>query len=393
MKELVYNKNMEIVYLDNAATTRPSAAVLNEMQRANEELYFNSAALYAGALRVKEELARATETIKNRLTRTGEGEVIFTSGATEGNNMVILGLMNRWGASPHTPPAAKPAAKPHLLVLSGEHSSVFAPAMHLKNSGAEVDFVPLLPTGEADTDALKRLVRSTTALFVFGMVNSDTGCVQNAAALVDAVRGVNPRVWVHCDAVQGFCKYDFDTAVLGLDSCVTSSHKLNGPKGVGALWLRKKGTLRPIMHGGSQQDLRPGTENNAAVLGFAEAVRGFETTRNYEKMAQLHARLLRGLPAGCYVNGINNNPYITNIQLPLPSGMLGQTVMNALSARGIYVGLGSACAATASKNRTLLAMSIPEAKTKQVLRISFGVNNTPDDVDRFLSALKSVIAQ
>ena len=142
------------------------------------------------------------------------------------------------------------------------------------------------------------------------------------------------------------------------------------------------------MFGGSQQALRPGTENNAAVMGFARAVETFDTDANWMHVRALHKRLIDGLPTVCAINGRNNNPYITNIMLP---GLMGQTVLNALSAQNICVGLGSACASSSAYNRTLLAMGIPEAKTKQVLRISFGIYNTIHEVDIFLQSLRKVL--
>lgn len=365
---------MDIVYLDNAATTKVSDKVREAMEQAEQEFYYNSAALYAGSLAVKKKIDLATETVLKQLTRSSDGTLVFTSGATESNNIVIFGKVT--------------SARHHLLVVSGEHSSVYAPSVFLKNNGFEVDYVPLSPTGEIDVMALKRLVRPSTALFVFGMVNSDTGTLQNVHELVKAVREVNPRTHIHCDAVQGFCKYSFDVGIMGLDSVAVSSHKINGPKGIGALWLRKGVSLKPIMLGGGQQDYRPGTENNSAVLGFAKAVETFDTVSNYNKVLALHRQLIKGLPKGCTINGTNANPYITNIQLP---GVLGQTVMNALSAQGIYVGLGSACASTASKNRTLLAMGVSEERTKQVLRVSLGVNNSKEDIETFLIEFKKIL--
>ena len=367
---------MDIIYLDNAATTRVANEVQHEMTRADNELYYNSAALYNPSLNVKKAIEQANKTIKSKIDKSGSGTLVFTSGATEGNNMVIFGKITN--------------TRQHLLVLSGEHSSVYAPSVYLKNNGYDVDYVPLLADGQIDINALKTLIRPNTALFVFGMVNSDTGTMQNAGDIAKTVRAINPKVHIHCDAVQAFAKFDFDVSNLGLDSATISAHKINGPKGIGALWLKKGVALKPIMYGGSQQDYRPGTENNTAIIGFAKAAEVFNTAQNYDKVKTFHSHLINNLPDGCKINGNNLNPYITNIQLP---NILGSTVMNALSARGIYVGLGSACAATAAKNRTLLAMNIPEQKTKQVLRVSLGAYNTQTDVTMFTTALKEILAK
>jgi len=369
-------ENSPIIYLDNAATTKPHPevlAVMNELQQSN---YFNSAALYQGAIDIKKQVARATKVVHSKLTRSMSGSLIFTSGATESNNMTIFGKITR--------------PKQHVLVLAGEHSSVYAPAVYLKNSGYDVEFVPLLKSGAVDLQALSRLIRPTTDLLVFGMVNSDTGYLQDVEAIVQTIRnGENPqnphqKIHIHCDAVQGFCKFDFDVQKLGLDSVAISAHKIQGPKGIGALWLRDGANIRPIMYGGAQQDYRPGTEDTISIIGFAQAVTSYTGTDHVKK---LHKKLVNGLPPSCKVNGANNNPYITNIMLPV----LGQTAMNHLSSKGIYVGLGSACSSTAAKNRTLLAMGIPEKQTKSVIRVSLSSNNTESDIDTFISELNAFL--
>jgi len=371
---------MNVIYLDNAATTELCEAAKKKMSDAERDLYFNSAAQYSQSLTVKKAIDDAAKTIKGRIDKGGVGRLIFTSGATEANNMIILGLITN--------------PRKHLVVVSGEHSSVHAPSVYLKSQGFQVDYVPLLPSGGIDIDAVKTLIKFDTALFVFGMVNSEVGTLQNSAELARAVKSVNPQTHIHCDAVQAFAKFDFDAGELGLDSCVISAHKIHGPKGIGALWLKnssqKNVTLKPLMYGGEQQLYRPGTQNNAAIVGFAAAVSDFNTQFNYNKVKALHVRLVKNLPEGCYINGLNQNPYITNIGL---GGVLGSTVMNALSSVGICVGLGSACAASSEKNRTLIAMGIPEQKTKQVLRISFSAYNTENDVDNFLKELGQILAK
>lgn len=362
---------MKEIYFDNAATTRIHPNVSEDIRDAEENHFYNSAALYSGSVKTNKVLDEAKQTIMRRLTREESGILVITSGATEGNNIVIFGKMTSPG-------------RHHMVVLAGEHSSTYAPSVHLKNAGFAVDYVPLTISGEADINALASVIRPTTTLVVFGLVNSDTGTIQPAREIIKTVRGIAPKAHIHCDAVQGFAKFDFDVSGLGFDSAVVSAHKIYGPKGVGALWLKKNTKLSPIMYGGSQQDFRPGTENNAGIIGLGSAIRNFDTAKNFAHVQELHDTLIKGLPTGCSVNGKNTNPYITNIMLP---GILGQTAMNYLSSRGIYVGLGSACAAKASKNRTLIAMGIPEAKTKNVLRISFGIYNSVAEVDIFLSEL------
>jgi cysteine desulfurase len=259
--------------------------------------------------------------------------------------------------------------------------------MHLERQGFTVWYAPLLKTGEIDIENTIKLVNDKTALLVFGLVNSDIGTLRDAKALVTAVKSKNKFAHVHCDAVQTFCKFDFNAENIGLDTVTVSAHKIGGPKGIGALWIKKGVSLCPLMYGGAH-GMRPGTENNAAIAGFVAAVTALDIKSNLEKVTVLHRRLINGLPFGCSVNGINNNPYITNILLP---NIYGETVLNALNAKNVFVGLGSACAINSAVNRTLRAVGLTPKQQKQVLRISFWINNTVDDVDIFLTELKDII--
>jgi len=348
---------MKTIYLDNAATTKPTPEVQTAIGNAP---YFNTAATYAGSLSARHEIERAYTIIQKKLKT--DGDLVFTSGATESNNMIIQGI---------------PRKNSHILIASGEHSSVHSPAVYLQQLGFDVEFVPLDKNG-----AIGEInVRDNTSLFVFGLVNSDTGYIQDYKSLVKTIREKNPKTHIHCDAVQGFCKFDFDANVF--DSVSISAHKIYGPKGIGALWLKKGTNLRPIMYGGAQQDFRPGTQDTPNIVGFSIAVEKFP-----QLSSSLKQRLLKNLPPEITLNSINENPYIINLSLPV----LGSTVQNALSERGIYVGLGSACATNSAKNRTLLAMGLGEKQTKQVLRISFGIYNTEQDVDTFIKELREILA-
>jgi len=374
-----YNDNMgNEIYLDNAATTRMHDEVMQTIIDVERYTFHNSAAQYRGSVDVSEAINDARQVVLSRLTKGKRGDLIFTSGATEGNNIVIFGKITN--------------PRNHLIVLAGEHSSSYAPSVHLRNNNFDVDYIPLKRDGSADLEALKNLVKPNTALVVFSSVNSDTGVIQPIYEIVDIVRAKNPKAHIHCDAVQSFCKYDMDVEKLGLDSCVISAHKIYGPKGIGALWVKKGTSLKPIMYGGAQQDYRPGTENNSGIIGLAKAVGLFDIKATFDHVSGLYKILIEKLPSNCVLTVEPSremvNPYIINIMLP---NIYGQTVMNALSSRGIYVGLGSACNKTASKNRTLIAMGIPDEKTKNVLRISFGTHNTPKDVDVFCFELGKIL--
>jgi cysteine desulfurase len=291
-------------------------------------------------------------------------------------------------------------ARDRIVVLDGEHSSVYAPAKYLAENGFSVGFVPLLKTGECDLDALVRAVAPTgSAIFragegagvtvVFGLVNSDVGTIQDAKTIVERIRAVSPRAHIHMDATQAFCKIPFNVSELGVDSVSISAHKIHGPKGVGALWVRKGVTLRAQMLGGGQQALRAGTENNPGVVGFGRAVELFDTEKHFAFVSELHGRLATAMEEiGARRLGGGKNPYIS--MWILPNRVFGQTIMNALGEVGVLVGLGSACNGT-NRNRTLTAMGVSDADAKSVLRISLSSFNTAAEIDVFVEKISKIL--
>lgn len=348
-----------MIYFDNAATTRIQPSVWQAMQDIEQNVFYNANTLYTGGIRAAQSVTAAQTVLMEKL-HAADGQLIFTSTATQANHLIMDHCLRR--------------PNQHLVITAGDHNSVYLAAKDRENRGYNVATVPLQRDGRMDITAINQLVTEHTALFIFSLVNSDIGTYQDAAAVVQAVRRANPRTHIHADASQAFCKFDFNVSALDLDSVTICGHKIHGPKGVGALWVRAGINIEPPH----------GTLNHAAIVGLATAAQNFACPQ----VATLHQYLVEHLPDGCQVNGINNNPYITNILLP---GVFGETVMNALSTQDIYVGLGSACASHAKGNRTLAAMKLTPTQQKQVLRISFGRDNTLDEVKTFLTALQTVL--
>lgn len=348
-----------MIYFDNAATTKIQPAVWQAMQDIEQNVFFNANTLYTGGIRAAQAVADARTVLMEKLHAT-DGQLLFTSTATQANHLIMDHCLRR--------------PTQHLVITAGDHNSVYLAAKDRENRGYPVATVPLQRDGRMDLTSISQLVTEHTALFIFSLVNSDIGTYQDAAAVVQAVRRANPRTHIHADASQAFCKFDFNVSALGFDSVTICGHKIHGPKGVGALWVRA----------GINLEAPHGTLNHAAIVGLATAAKNFHCPQ----VATLHQYLVEHLPDGCRVNGINNNPYITNILLP---DVFGETVMNALSTQDIYVGLGSACASHAKGNRTLAAMKLSPKVQKQVLRLSFGMDNTLDEVKTFLTALQTVL--
>ena len=348
-----------MIYLDNAATTKIHPAVWQAMQDIEQNNFFNANTLYKGGINSAQIVEQARTILMQKLHATN-GQLLFTNTATQANHLIINHCIRR--------------PQQELVITAGDHNSIYLAAKERSNQGYTVHTVPLRTDGTIDIEAIKTMVTDQTSLFMFSLVNSDIGTYQDAAAVVTAVRACNPKTHIHADAAQAFAKFDFDVSQLGLDSVTICGHKIHGPKGVGALWLRA----------GIKLEQPHGTLNHSAIMGLATAAQNFRCPA----VNEIHRYLVTNLPDGCRVNGINNNPYITNILLP---NVFGETVMNALSAQDIYVGLGSACAAHAKGNRTLDSMKLTPQQQKQVLRISLGMDNTLDEIKTFLTTLQSVL--
>lgn len=348
-----------MIYLDNAATTKVQPKVWQAIQEIEQNTFFNANTLYRGGIQSAQAVNQSRTILMEKL-HAQSGQLIFTNTATQANHLIIDHCIRR--------------PEHHLVITAGDHNSVYLAAKDCENHGYTVATVPLQRDGRVDVDAINKIVTSQTALFIFSLVNSDVGTYQDATAIIKTVRACNPKTHIHADAAQAFGKFDFDVTELGLDSVTICGHKIHAPKGVGALWIRD----------GIRIETPHGTLNHSAIVGLATAVQNFHCPQ----INTLHEYLVKHLPDGCQVNGINNNPYITNILLP---NVFGETVMNALSAQDIYVGLGSACASHAKGNRTLAAMQLTPTQQKQVLRISLGMDNTLDDIKTFLDALQTVL--
>lgn len=348
-----------MIYLDNAATTKIQHSVWQTMQNIEQNIFFNANTLYKGGIQSAQSVEQSRSILMQKL-HADKGQLIFTNTATQANHLIMDYCIRR--------------PQQHLVITAGDHNSIYLYAKDFSNRGYTVTTAPLHRNGLIDLDALAQLIDDQTTLFTFSLVNSDIGTLQDAAAVIATVRARNPKTHIHADASQAFAKFDFDVEQLGLDSVTICGHKIHGPKGVGALWIRN----------GIKIEQPHGTLNHSAIVGLATAAQNFHCPN----VTALHQYLINHLPDGCKVNGINNNPYITNILLP---NVFGETVMNALSTQDIYVGLGSACASHAKGNRTLDAMKLTPQQQKQVLRISLGMENTLSDIKTFLTSLQTIL--
>lgn len=367
-------------YLDNAATTQVDAAVVDVITRTLQAHFANASALYGPAAE-SEALLEDCRAVLATALGAAPGEVVFTASGSEGNNIAL------WGAA-----FARRAWGRSIVTTGYEHASLRSPCAQLGALGYTVRTVPPDRDGRVMPAALADAVTADTALVAAMQVNNETGAVLDVAETVRLVKQKNPRTAVHIDAVQGFMKLPLDVRRAGVDSCAVAAHKLHGPKGVGALYLRRGYHIEPPYTGGKQEGgLRPGTENLAYIAGFAKAV---ETARptlaaRLQKVQALGTRLRREVAAREYLV-LNSpaaeycSPYILNFSIP---GLRSETVLHFLELSwDVLVSSASACGKGAASH-TLQAMGLPASRIDSALRVSFCGASEDADLDALLMGL------
>lgn len=374
---------MREIYLDNSATTRVYKEAADEAYSAMTEFYGNPSSLHNKGIEAERIMEDARKKIAAALGADG-GELVFTSGGTEANNLGVIG-----GA------LAKKRRGNRVVISAYEHDSVMRAGKYLSENGFDVVFLSPNERGEITPEAVFEAVNEKTVLVSVMLVNNEVGAVNPVAQLSAAAKRKNQDVVFHCDAVQAFCKMPFRADKLGADLVTVTAHKIGGPKGVGALWIKKGARVLPLHFGGEQEkEIRPGTEALPLIAAFGKAA---EISKNslpkfQRKMEELKNLLLDGIKdePGILLNSKEGAlPGIVNLSVP---GIRSEIMLHFLESRGIYVSSGSACAQGA-KSHVLKAMGYPPERIDSALRISFGRENTPKDVEELLSAIKDAMRE
>lgn len=366
-----------MVYLDNSATTAVCKEAIERMTRVMTEQYGNPSSLHTLGIAAQREVERARGEVAALIGAKPE-QVVFTSGGTEANNLAIFG-----GAE------AK-ARQPHVAVTTAiEHPSVAACFDRLEVQGWTVIRVQPEADGTISAEAIEQACTPDTTLVSVMTVNNETGAQMDISAIVTRVRRIAPRALIHTDAVQAAGKLTLRAEKWGVDLLSVSGHKLHGPKGVGALYIRKGVRVLPrVLGGGQENGLRSGTEPTPAIVGFgaaaAAAPKLFEQSARYERLKAClleelgtHPNVRFHLPQG----GV---PYIVNLSL---TGFRSETVLHFLAQRGIFVSSGSACA-KGKPSAVLTAMGLSSAEIDSSLRVSFCRDNTEEDIHALCAALR-----
>ena len=374
------------IYLDNAATTRISPAALRAMLPCLEEHYGNPSSLYAFGQDARERLERARAQIAARLHCEAK-EVYFTSGGSEADNQALRSAA-RIGAA---------KGKRHIVSTAFEHHAVLHTCQQLEKEGFEVTYLPVDQYGRVKLSALREALCKETILVSIMYVNNEVGSVQPVKEAAGIVKAYNREIIFHSDAVQGFGKYRIFPKREGIDLLTVSSHKIHGPKGMGALYISDKVKIRPIVFGGEQQkNIRSGTENVPGIAGFALAAKMVysDLEEKTARMRKLKERFIEGIRQVDHVSvhGLPDEtsaPHIVSVGI---AGIRSEVLLHTLEEKGIYVSSGSACSSNhPGISGVLKGIGVEREYLDATLRFSLSEFTTEEEIDYTLKTLYNCI--
>ena len=373
------------VYLDHAATTPPRAEVIAAMCASLQGQWGNPSSLHATGIRALEAVERARERVAAVMGAQAE-EIVFTASGTEADNHALVGAT-----------IAGEGRGDHIITSVVEHHAIEHTAEFLERRGVHVTYVPVDAAGLVDPDAVRRAITDRTLLVSIMHANNEVGTLQPIAEIgaICKERGV----LFHTDAVQTFGHVPINVTEMGIDLLSLAAHKLYGPKGVGALFVRKGVKLEPYLHGGGQElGRRASTENTPGIVGLGEAARlaGLEMKQESAHVSALRDRVISGVLANVSEVTLTGHPTrrLPNNASFAIRGTEGQALVLELDSEGFAVSSGSACSSGSYRpSHVLLALGLPPEAARGSLRVSVGRDTTPEQVERFLEVLPSVVAR
>lgn len=376
---------MDRVYLDHAATTPPRPEVVGAMLPYLQERWGNPSSLHAAGVEALEAVERARRDVATLLGAESE-EIVFTGSGTEADNHALIGAA-----------LARRDRGNHIITSMIEHHAVLHTAQFLSRLGIEVTYLPVDGAGLVDPDAVAAAITDRTILVSIMHANNEVGTVQPIAEI--GARCRERAVWFHTDAVQTAGHLPLDVHRCHVDLLSLSAHKLYGPKGVGALFMRKGVRLPPLLHGGGQEmKRRASTENVPGIVGLGEAAR---LARAEMETQRAHCTALRDrvitevqeVVPGALLTGHPTDRLPNNASFCF-EGIEGESLLLNLDLAGFAVSTGSACTSGSSDpSHVLVAMGVPRQLAQGSLRVSVGRDNRPEEIDRFVDALAEAVAR
>lgn len=349
------------------------------MSHIMEKEYGNPSSLHNFGFSAEKEIKKA-RTIISKIIKSNENEIFFTSGGTEANNLAILGVASAYKKTGS-----------HIIVNKTEHPSVLEAYKKLENLGYTVSYLNVDKKGYADLSQLEKEINKETILVSVMHVNNEIGTINDIKKISEIIKSKNNKTLFHTDCVQSFCKNSVNSKYA--DLITLSGHKIHGPKGIGALFIKKGIRVNPLFIGGNQQKgIRSGTENVPGIVGFASASEymSMNMEKNNEKILLIKNKLkeIKNLLPEVYINGDENNgsPYILNISF---ADIKGEVLLHTLEDKGIYVSTGSAC--TSNHKKHIGTVDIIGGIGENSLRFSFSDENTVHEACECISALLEIV--
>jgi cysteine desulfurase len=369
------------IYLDNAATTKIDPSVLEEMVPFFEKSYGNASSPHQMGQKAREAVEEARKIIAQSIGASPE-EIIFTSGGTESNNFAIKGVAftNKDKGN-------------HIITTKIEHKSVLNVYKWLESQGFKLTLLDVDEKGFVSPEDLGKAITEQTILVSIIHGQNEIGAIQDLERLGEICKKHN--VYFHIDACQSYTKTEIDVQKQSVDLISLNGHKINGPKGVGALYIRKGTKIGAWQHGGGQErGLRSGTDNVPGIVGFAKAVELVLDKEHIERMMGLKDKLIEGLLKipKVKINGPQDERGLCHIISATFSGIEGEAIVGFLDLEGIYAATGSACAShSLEPNQTLLAIGLPPQEVNGTVRFSLSRFNTEEEIDKTLEILPKIV--
>lgn len=367
------------VYFDNSATTKPYDEVIEAVSKGMKEYFGNPSSLHKIGMNCEKRLNEAREYFASTI-KCNKEEIYFTSGGSEGNNLILKGLL-------------KPGH--HFITTAFEHHSIISTCKQLEEKGVKVTYLDVDSEGRISLEDLEEAITKDTVLVSIMQVNNEIGVIQDIEAIGKLIKERSSRAKFHVDAVQGYGKLLIDVNKSNVDFLTVASHKIHGPKGVGFIYIKKGIILNSLISGGSQEKgIRAGTENLPGIIGFEKAAQmTFEEMESrYDKVLELKKYFVERLNEikDIRINGEIDgfSPYILNVSF---LGVRAEVLLHLLEEQNIYVATGSACTSKSSAahgSYVIKSLGLSNKEVESAIRFSFSYENTKEEVDYTIDVLK-----
>ena len=367
------------IYFDNSATTMPYDEVIQEVSNGMKEYFGNPSSLHKIGMKCEKRLNEVREYFASTI-KCNRDEIYFTSGGSEGNNLILKGLL-------------KPGH--HFITTTFEHHSIINTCKELEANGVKITYLDVDSEGRISLEDLEEAIRKETTLISIMYVNNEMGAIQDLEAIGNLIKERSSRAKFHVDAVQGYGKLPIDVNKAKIDFLTVAGHKIHGPKGTGFVYIKKGIVLNSLISGGGQEKgVRAGTENLPAIIGFEKAAKiTFENIdERYKYISELKEYFIEKLKdiKDVRINsGMNSfSPYILNVSF---LGVRAEVLLHLLEDSGIYVATGSACTSKSSAahgSYVIKALGLNNKEIESAIRFSFSYQNTKEEIDYTIDVLK-----